>query len=195
MASSPLTLKLPVWETELARDPDKHFILQGLRNGFTITQGVPDCVSPVHCANYRSATCLDNKKYVETQIFKELSVGRYFVTSTKPTIVSAIGAIPKPGKLNSFRIIHDASRPMSRSLNSYACPDSFSFTSVDEATKFIKPGSFMCKIDISEAYRHVALHPSQYHLTGLQWHFAGNDHPTWRGGLELLFLMPLSTVH
>jgi hypothetical protein len=36
-----------------------------------------------------------------------------------------------------------------------------------------------CKIDLRDAYRQVALDPSQYKLTGLQWHFADDSDPTF----------------
>ncbi len=101
------------------------------------------------------------------------------MSSGKPTIVSALRAIKKPGKTDEFRLIHDASRPYGKSLNSYASPDSFKFVSVDKVVQSIKPGNYMCKIDLSSAFRHVALHPSQYDLTGLQWKFTGNKHSTF----------------
>ncbi len=127
-----------------ANDPDKTYLLNGLRHGFTITNVNKD-ITPVHCKSYRSATCSNNRQYIEAQIVHELSHQRYIATSVKPDIVSAIGAIPKPGKPTKFRVIHDASRPARVSLNSYANPSSFSFTTVDKATKLIKPGSYMCK--------------------------------------------------
>jgi hypothetical protein len=170
----------------LSQDPDRQFLLNGLRHGFAITKP-QDNVSPVQCSNYRSATSLENSPYIEAQLIRELSLGRYIATSTKPTIVSALGAIPKPDKAHSFRLIHDASRPQLGSLNSYARPDSFTFTTVDSAIKLTDPGSYMCKVDISEAYRHVGLHPSQYHMTGLQWHFSGNNRPTWLYDTRLPF--------
>ena len=162
----------------MARDPDKQFLLNGLRHGFSITKQ-QHRISPAQCNNYRSATCPENRPYVEAQITREIALGRYLVTSTKPTIISALGAIPKSDKPHSFRLIHDASRPTLESLNSYARPDSFSFTTVDSAIKLINPGDYLCKVDISEAYRHAGLHPNQYHMTGLQWQFTDNKRPTW----------------
>ena len=44
-------------------------------------------------------------------------IGNDVDTQEKPTIISAIGAIPKSEK--SVRLIHDASRPMGLGLNDY----------------------------------------------------------------------------
>ena len=177
---------LPTWENELLHDPDRDYLLNGLRFGFTITSTSRD-IDPVYCTNYKSATCVENRSYVEKQIVKELSLGRYAVSSIKPTIVSALGAIEKPGAPHQFRLIHDASRPYGKSVNSYASPDPFHFVTVDNVVKTIKPGSYMCKVDLSSAFRHVNLHPSQYQLTGLQWHFSGNKHPTYMFDTRLPF--------
>ena len=54
---------------------------------------------------------------MEEQILTEIREGRYIVTQEKPTIISAIGAIPKSEK--SVRLIYDASRPTGSGLNDY----------------------------------------------------------------------------
>lgn len=138
------------------------------------------------CNNYKSATCPQNRIQVESQIKEELRLGRYIITPHKPTIVSALGAIPKPDG-TGVRLIHDCSRPLGQGVNAYADPESFSFESVDTALKYIKPGSFMAKIDIKSAYRHVGIHPDNYHVTGLQWHFAGDPQPTFMYDTRLMF--------
>ena len=42
-----------------------------------------------------------------------------------------------------------------------------------------KPGSFMAKIDLASAYRHVPLNPSNYRDTGFKWCFKGHTKPTY----------------
>ena len=113
-------------------------------------------------------------------------MAQYQVCDIKPTIISALGAIPKPDS-TELRIIQDFSRPYGNSVNSYADPGTYNFTSVDNAAKLIRPGSFMCKIDIRRAYRHAGLHPSQYKFTGMQWHFEGDSKPTYMYDTRLPF--------
>ena len=47
-------LNLTAWEEELHDDPDKEFILNGIKNGFDIIDPESD-VFPVTCANHPSA--------------------------------------------------------------------------------------------------------------------------------------------
>ena len=46
-------------------------------------------------------------------------MGNYIITETKPKLVSALGAIPKP-KSEDIRLIHDCSRLIGNSLNDIA---------------------------------------------------------------------------
>ena len=51
---------------------------------------------PVEMDNYCSATCYEAFTQVEQQIQEETAEGNHVVTPNKPTVVSALGAIPKP---------------------------------------------------------------------------------------------------
>ena len=137
--------------------------------------------------NYRSATGTDVRDKVEQTIRQEIRDGNYIITSTKPTIVSALGAVPKQDS-NNIRLIHDCSRPDNGNLNSYAneAPP-FSFVTIDHATSLIKPNAFLAKLDLKSAYRHVPLHPSNYEATGLAWTFAGDSTPTYLYDCKLPF--------
>ena len=143
MTSSPLYANIARWQEELKGGPDEQYIVEGIHSGFYITK--PDIhVKPAYCSNYRSATCIENRPRVDEQLRREVDLGRYHVTSVKPPIISAIGAIPKPNS-NDLRIIQDFSRPLGRSVNSYAEPDSHSFVSVDTATRLLQ--GFMYSAD------------------------------------------------
>jgi hypothetical protein len=174
-----------MWESELQGDHDRQYIINGLRQGFCITKE-DAIIRPAYSANYRSATCSDNKIRVESQIKQEIALGRYRVCSDKPPIVSAIGAIPKAGS-SDLRIIQDFSRPYGKSVNSYADPGSFTFVTVDNAAELLRPGDYMCKIDIRQAFRHVGLKPNQFKFTGLQWLFEGDTKPTYMYDTRLPF--------
>ena len=51
----------------------------------------------------------------------------------------------------------------------------------------LQPNYFMAKIDLRHAYRSVPIHKSNYVATGLQWHFAGHNHPTYFFDTRLAF--------
>ena len=50
---------------------------------------------PAYQGNYESATCVEQKFAVEEPILSEIAEGNYVVRNVKPTIISALGAIPK----------------------------------------------------------------------------------------------------
>ncbi|KAL9952390.1 hypothetical protein ACROYT_G039640 [Oculina patagonica] len=149
----------------------------GIVNGFQL---VP---SGTHFAkaqnnNYKSATGTCVKAAVEQTILSEIREGNYVVTESKPAIVSALGAIPKPNS-SEIRLIHDCSRPHGQALNDYISTHSFKFQTLDDAIAQLQPNYFMAKIDLRHAYRSVPIHPSNYAATGLQWHFDGDDDVTY----------------
>jgi hypothetical protein len=161
----------------LEGDPDREFLLQGIRQGFHILdQNSKLC--PAFTGNYSSATCPDNIDKVEAQIIIEMQEGRYLIAKEQPSIISALGAIPKVGS-DEVRIIHDCSRPLGGGVNDYATlGEKLSFQTVDDATKLLDKGSFMAKVDLKSAYRSVRIHPDDYAATGLQWKFKGHNRPT-----------------
>ena len=131
--------------------------------------------------NYKSATASDVREKVENQICEEISKGNYVVTYVKPTIISAPGAISKPDT-DKIRLMHDCSRPMY--VNSYATTQHFSYV---KAVSQIKPNSYLAKLDLKSAYRHVPIHPSNYRATGLAWQFQGDQHVTYLYDSKLPF--------
>ena len=173
-----MTVNIATWEHELANDNDKHFILDGIKNGFMILSPNQDGPSEtVHCSNYKSATCQENAAKVEQQIAHEIDLGHYQVCDSPPPIVSSIGAVMK--KSGGVRIIHDCSRPSGCSVNSYASKQSFKYETVDSAVDKLPVNGWMAKVDLSSAYRSVPIHPSCFPYTGLHWTFEGSTTPTY----------------
>ena len=81
--------------TTTANDHDSQFLLTGIREGFRLLD--EGCsIQPTECHNYSSLSDGDNASKVAKQILWEMDNGNYQVTEQKPTIVSALGAIPKP---------------------------------------------------------------------------------------------------
>ena len=115
--------------------------------------------------NYKSATSQYHEQ-VENQIREEIREVRYVVTSTKPTIVSGIGAIQKSDDIH-VRLIHDASKPEGQGLNDYVSTKmNIKFQSINSVTQLMTPGCYMAKLDLKSAYCSVATHPSQHQRTG-----------------------------
>jgi hypothetical protein len=120
----------------------------------------------------------------ENQILKEIRSGRYIVCDSAPPIVSSLGAVPK-GK-DKVRIIHDLSQP-GGGINQFALDSSVHYSTIDDALTWIKPGSYLSKIDLSEAYRSIPIHPDNYRLTGLHWIFDGSKEKTYMFDCRLPF--------
>ena len=81
----------------------------------------------------------------------------------KPTIISALGAVPKPDS-DDLRLIHDCSMPPKLGVNSYIDIEKQKFQTVDDAVQSIQRGYYLAKVDLRHAYRFVPVHPSNYRL-------------------------------
>ena len=81
-----------MWTKELEDDPDRGFLLDGIVNGFQLIL-VDATLQPAEMNNYKSVTDSAVRDQVEKTLLEEIREGNYVVTDTKPTIVSALGAI------------------------------------------------------------------------------------------------------
>ena len=86
--------------------------------------------------NYFSTTNPDAVGKVEEALLEEFKAGNYVQVSHKPTIVSALGAVPKPDS-DELRLIHDCSMPHGLEVNSYIDIEKQKFQTVDDAVKVI----------------------------------------------------------
>ena len=68
--------------------------------------------------NYKSATNPTVRATVEQTIPDEIRQGNYVISTTKPTVVSALGAIPKPNS-TEVRFIRDCCRLHGHAVNDY----------------------------------------------------------------------------
>ena len=162
---------------ELEHDLDRDFLLQGIKEGFRISD-VDDVseIDSVHCPNHPSIDT--HHDLVERELKAQVEVGNYVCSSNKPLIISPMGAILKEGR-DEVRLIHDGSRPTAtESMNSYSLPTSVQYESIENAYKLAMPNTYLCKIDLKAAYRSVAIHPSDYPLTGLQFRFSADKSAT-----------------
>ena len=92
----------------------------------------------------------------------------------KPTVVSALGAIPKPNS-SEVQIIHDCSQPHGQAVNDFISMCFFKFQTLDDAIKLPKANYFMAKIDLKHAHRSAPIHPANYKATGCKCRFSGDD--------------------
>ena len=141
---------------------------------------------PIWEKNYSSATGPDTFQLVEAQIQTEIINGRYIPVPTPPLIISALGAVPKCDK-SQVRLIHDCSRPHGTALNDLAFAEKFRYQSLQDATRLIKPHSYLAKLDLAAAYRSVKLHPDDWPVSGLAWTFSGDKDPTFLQDTRLMF--------
>lgn len=84
------------WENELLHDPDRFFILDGLRHGFKlIPESDTSCIDSYVNDNYSSATCSEFKPEMDQLFLNELALGRISRVTTKPQCIHPIGRVPK----------------------------------------------------------------------------------------------------
>ncbi len=70
------------WTDELAADPDRDFLLEGVTEGFHIIE--PECnLLSAEMPNHRSSTDPQVKPYVEELILNEISSGNYIMCNSK----------------------------------------------------------------------------------------------------------------
>ena len=179
-------LQYEAWQRLLPVDyPKRDYILEGVKEGFSIVNA-GDITGSVYQQNYKSATESANRHKVEKQIKVELEHGHYKLSDSKPTIVSALGAIPKKDG-DKVRIIHDCSRPVGSALNDFAHSSPFQFQKLQDAVDLITPGCYLAKLDLASAYRSVRIHPSNYPATGIAWNFQGSPTETFMVDTRLPF--------
>ena len=165
------SLNVSLWLHELKGDPDELFLSDGLRNGFQLVSAGAR-FQPAEMNNYRSVTDLAVRDKVEESVLEELAAGNYVISNSKPVIISALGAVPKPDS-DEVRLIHDCSQPSGQAFNDYADIESFKYQSLEDALRLFKSGYYMAKFDLRHVYRSVHINPNNYPATGLKWKFKG----------------------
>lgn len=168
-------LILSAWEEELENDPDKHFILNGIRNGFDIIDP-GSSITNVSCPNHPSARP-NSPLYDKAceQVLREIECGNYVLCDRPPKIVSPMAAIPKPD--GEVRLIHDCSRPTGHSVNDYCSTDwSQRFARIDDAAELITEKCYFAKVDLKSAYRSVGISEHSQQVTGFSWQFKGKNY-------------------
>ena len=169
------TLRPGAFDAGLVKCPDRAFVNKvvcDIRDGIRIGYDGPD-QSRV-CVNWPSVQKFSGE--VRASIERDVQLGRKLVFSCPPTwnyIASPLGAFQKCSS-NKGRVVHDLSWPRvgsGQSIN--ACISSEDYTvqymSMDDLVKAVKQcghKALLAKADLSDAYHHVLVHPSDWHLLG-----------------------------
>lgn len=151
-------------------DPDMHFILDGVVNGFRVVNDSAN-IQGYMCKNYSSCCVSDNGSKLKELLEEEFSQGKLSCVRDRPRCVHAIGVIQKK-EAHKIRPIIDCKRPEGKSVNNFTegVMDRFKFLTVETVVEKIIAGKyFISTVDLSQAYRSVLIHPDNRELFGLSF--------------------------
>jgi hypothetical protein len=106
------------WETALAGDFDREFLVEGFSTGFRVVPN-GEVILPARVPNYHSCYNSVAMPRIDEQIHHEIAAGRYLeVESNIPFRIQAMEAIPKKNS-TKIRIITDCSKPRGNCINDH----------------------------------------------------------------------------
>ena len=175
-AASPLGL------TEFSRElydypnPQKQFVLDGIRDGFHV--GFEPATVTLRSRSRNLTSALDHPGVIDQYLAKEVSLLRVAGPFSSPPLpnlqVSPFGIIPKRNQPGEWRLILDLSSPHGSSVDDGIPKEPYSmhYVTVDDAIReliSLGPGTLMAKFDVEAAYRNIPIHPSDHFLFGMRW--------------------------
>ena len=160
----------------LSRHPDKvyvHTLLEIIRSGVKIGYTGP----PQKIIGPNLPTANDAPDILTQDLDKQIAHNRVTKLDTIPDafISSPLGLEPKPD--GGWRRIHHLSYPRGSSVNCHIPRDygALEYTSIDDAIAILLrlgKGTIMVKRDLSDAFRHIPIAPSDWWLLGFFWNDA-----------------------
>ena len=154
--------------------PKANYIISGFTEGFKLNfHGKNQSLSS---SNSPSASTLP--EVIDATIENELSLARIAGPYSSPPFQhfkSSPLALRQKKEGGRYRMLHNLSYLYNSQSVNANIPQEFatvSYSSITDAIHLIQkcsPNVFLAKSDISEAYRLVPIHPTDYHLTGFQW--------------------------
>ena len=169
-------LPVEAWDPILRSHPDQtfaEFLRRGIKNGFRIGFDRSHKLKP--CKENLLSTKL-NSVQVDNHIADEVASGKLIEINNSPPKLhwNPMGIIPKPHQPGKYRLIVDLSAPQEFSVNDGISSElcSLHYASVADAAAIVKTlgqGALMAKLDLSQAYRRVPVHPEDQPLLGLFW--------------------------
>ena len=170
-------LKLDFWRDNLPKiySPSRcRSVLSQLTEGVRVGRLPADSAITSH--NWPSA--MKFRDQVNKIIEEDLLAGRLFGPFIKSPfnhfIVSPLGAFPKRAS-TKVRLIHDLSFPLEGSVNALIDPEQLRLTypSVDDAAAICRSMGlappYLAKLDLENAFKHIFVHPDDWHLLGFTW--------------------------
>ena len=157
-AVSELTAAAPRWAAIFWDDPKVGMLVEGLSSGFDVCFTPPPPSEWQDVPNYIPVQFMGKVRKV---LVNELHHGRLIfprdpMTECGPTV--ACGVVDKGhSNMEEVRFVNNLSAPRGCSVNERTEIEKYKFASVADAYAFMKPYSYMCKVDFSEAYRSVPL--------------------------------------
>jgi len=167
-------LNLPLWRRLLAEHPSPdtaRTLLNGIEKGVAV--GYEGKRERVSCRNLSSA--LEFEAAVEADLLTELKLGRIAGPFATPPFekfrCSPLGTVPKKGT-SKRRRIHHLSWPHGSSVNDGITDYSVEYARFDHLVAMVLMlgiGCLLSKIDLKDAFRHLAVSPNDYELLGFIW--------------------------
>ena len=156
------------------RDEDWAYLMYAVIFGINVID--KKCDSEYRCVNYSSATEGEGHKFMTKRLKHEIEYGVVSVVDHPPICIHALGTTPKAGGVG-LRAIVDCSSPANICVNEFTEESAvkFSYNSVDTVTDILQDLDYISTLDISDAYRAIATHPSSRLRQGLQWEFAPGE--------------------
>lgn len=161
-----LTLATAEWIHLFRKDEDAKFLIEGCAYGFTWEAEDPSSFYEV--ANYVDSL---HEEKVTSRVAEMLQKG-HIVPSRKDQVcgIAAIGVVDKQRSgFSKYRVVHDLSRPHGASVNDAMKVGKRKFASFNSAGAYLAPYAFMCKVDLSDAYRSVPMAPEWWPRHAFQW--------------------------
>ena len=172
MGCTPIKLvKLKQYLLHYPNTVDGNILLEGFSNGFKL--GYSGSRLPKRADNLRSAKELSSE--LMAKINKEVQLGRMIgpfpVSPFSNLVISPLGLVPKSE--GGWRLIMHLSFPEGSSVNDGIDKDlcSVKYTSFDKVTDMIfglGREAKLAKRDIKSAFRLLPVHPSDFHLLGME---------------------------
>jgi Reverse transcriptase (RNA-dependent DNA polymerase) len=169
-------LRRDAWAFHLRDYPDRSFVdtlLHIIDHGALLGFDAPD-----HSQNCKNLTsCAEQPAVVTAAVGKLLqnshALGPY-LSPPLPNFRSSPLGLASRKRSSKLRLINHLSWPHGDSVNA-GIPDSeasIQYESFETALQVIRaygPGSLLAKLDLKEAFHHIPVAPSQWHLLGFHW--------------------------
>lgn len=125
--------------------------------------------------NYNSVLENESAAFIDSFILNEMLENKFGVADHKPLCDHALGVIRK--KNGGYCPITDCKRPLHISINNHMDQifPSFKYKCSDDVCNLMSPSCYMATVDISSAYRSVAIRPSDWEYQGVSWSINGQQ--------------------